>query len=159
MGKIIIVLHNIHSVYRLIEMAKLCSIFDVNLFVVSRAIGSAAQQGVPEASKLIFKSNRTLLIVNDLKEAINLLKPSKVYLLSAKPYAQTPLDINVLLKQLDQEDVMIVLSGIDSGFSRNELVLGEPVFLEFLANKDPGPIITAAIILYEIRRRAGINTI
>lgn len=158
MGKIIIVLHNVHSVYRLVEMAKLCDIFDINLFVVSRAIGSAAQQGIPEVSKLIFRSNRTLLIVNDLKEAINLLKPSRVYLLSVRPYAQTPLDISILLKQLSQEDIMIVFSGIDSGFSKNELVLGEPVFLEFLVNEDPGPIAAAAIILYEIKRRIGINT-
>ncbi|MEM2304915.1 MAG: RecB-family nuclease, partial [Candidatus Methanomethylicia archaeon] len=100
MGKIIIALHNVHSVYKIVEIAKLCDVFNVDLLVISRAVGSAAQQGISEASKLIFKSNKILLVVNDLKEAIDLIKPFKVYLLSAKPYAQAPLDINNLLKEL-----------------------------------------------------------
>ncbi|MEM1547241.1 MAG: RecB-family nuclease [Candidatus Methanomethylicia archaeon] len=154
MGKIIIALHNVHSVYKIVEIAKLCDVFNVDLLVISRAVGSAAQQGISEASKLIFKSNKILLVVNDLKEAIDLIKPFKVYLLSAKPYAQAPLDINNLLKELNQEDIMIVLPGTDLGFSRNELALGEPVFLKFLINKDPGPIATAAIILYEIKKES-----
>jgi|YelNatPaOPRAMG01_1025707.scaffolds.fasta_scaffold08133_5 SpoU rRNA methylase family enzyme len=152
MGRIIIVLHNVHNIYKIVEMAKLCDIFDVDLFVISRAIGSAAQQGISEASKLIFKRSKMLLIVNDLKEAIDLIKPLKVYLLSVKPHAQNPLNIGDLLKKLDQEDIMIVFPGLDSGFSRNELALGEPVFLEFLVNKDPGSIAAAAIILYEIKK-------
>ncbi len=78
----IIAYHNIHSQIKLEEFAKTVFAYDINLFVVSKATGVAAQGGIPYVSKLAFERKKKVLIVKDIFDAVELLKPRKIYLVT-----------------------------------------------------------------------------
>ena len=50
-----IVLHNVHSVQRIVDMVKVVKAFKniISMLIITKAIGAAAQSGVPEGLSLI----------------------------------------------------------------------------------------------------------
>ncbi len=100
----IIVYHNIHSQIKLEEFARTVFSYDIELFVVSKATGVAAQGGIPFVSRLAFEKNRKVLIVKDIFDAVELLKPKKIYLVTD--------DVDKKLSKNDiDNDTMIVFFG------------------------------------------------
>ena len=50
--------------------------------MVSKATGMAAQAGIPTVSRLVFEKGGRLLVTHTLEEALELLNPKKVYLIT-----------------------------------------------------------------------------
>ncbi len=110
--------HNVASVAKLVEFAKTALASDkVDLFIISKPQGSAAQTGVPEVHLLAYKLGKQLLVVRDLQQAIELLNPSKVIGIDREG---SPLDVS----KLDNR-TLLVFPGVPSGFTKQEMELME----------------------------------
>ncbi len=123
----IVVYHDVHSVAKLTEIYKVVKAFDVDLFVISRAQGGAAQSGIPEINVRAFMDGIKLLVVPDLKDAIELLKPERVIILSSR--AEKPLE------RLEKGD-MLVVTGTEPDVSKYDSI-GE---LRYVEPKELGDI-------------------
>ncbi len=143
MKNIIVCLHNITSSQRLIDFAKIVFNLGVDKLVITKASGTAAQVGIPEVGKLAFKLGKSLLILPDLKDSLELLKPSSVYLISSNAKDE----INIDNMKNNSDPILITFSGIESGFTKIEQSLGSYVKIPKLSG-DLGPEAEAAILLY-----------
>ena len=63
-------------------MARTALAYGAELVVVSKATGMAAQAGIPTVSRLVFEKGGKLLVTHSLEEALEILKPQKVYLIT-----------------------------------------------------------------------------
>ncbi|AWR97254.1 exonuclease [Acidianus sulfidivorans JP7] len=142
---IIVGLHNITSSQRLIDFARVIFNFDIKYFVITKVSGTAAQVGIPEISKLAFKNNKSIVILPDLKDAIDLLKPSKTILISHNQGQDFA--FSDIINKDSNETYYFVFSGIESGFSKLEQALGTTVKLSSIKS-DIGPTALASIFLY-----------
>lgn len=141
----VIGLHNVTSSQRLIDFARVVFNFDIKYLVITKASGTAAQVGIPEISKLAFKNNRSIIILPDLKDAVELLKPKETFLVSYNQGKEFPNDI---LKDINKdESYYFVFSGIESGFTKLEQSLGTTVKISNISS-DIGPAAMASIFLY-----------
>ncbi|RTZ68945.1 MAG: hypothetical protein DSZ30_03360 [Aquificaceae bacterium] len=77
-----VVFHNFASQIKLEEMARTALAYGAKLVVVSKATGMASQAGIPTVSRLVFEKGGRLLVTHTLEEALELLKPKKVYLIT-----------------------------------------------------------------------------
>ncbi len=143
---IVVVLHNVGSVQRLLDAAKAVFAFnDVELLVVSKPYGAAAQMGVPEAQKMAFKRGKSFMVLPDLGDAVELLRPDKIYTVSwdyGKPAGT--------LKTRGR--IMVIIGATDPGLTRKEALMGEPVYP--VSSPAPlGPVAEAAIMLLLLTSR------
>lgn len=117
-------LHNITSSQKLIDFSKIAfGIKHVKYLVVTKVGGTAAQSGIPEISKIAFKQNKAIIVLPDLKDAIDLIQPDITLLISQ--HAEKTLDLN---KILNYNKILVVFSGIEgNGFNKIEQSLGEYV--------------------------------
>ncbi len=84
-NNVIPVIHNPASVQKLLDAVKVSLGFGLKTIVVTKAVGTAAQQGVPEAFRLVLRSGgATLIVLPDIKDAVELLHPDSVYFLSTR---------------------------------------------------------------------------
>ena len=145
------VLHNVYSVQKVLDFVKLCITSDIiTLIVMSKVGGAAAQSGIPEAYKLIFKEGKNLLILNDVSDVVELLHTDKVYFITcSKDYEAT---LNDLVNDIvNGKKVIAVFNGSDVEFSRQELKYGlKTIIPEY--NKPISSISQATIVLYEVTR-------
>ncbi|MGC8607427.1 MAG: RecB-family nuclease [Vulcanisaeta sp.] len=111
------VIHNPASVQKLLDAIKVSLGFGVKTIVVTKAVGTAAQQGIPEAFRLVLKSGATLIVLPDIKDAIELLRPDSIYFLSTRG---NPMD------NIKGRTLMIVQAS-DQSFMQSELNLGQQV--------------------------------
>ncbi|MGB9709825.1 RecB-family nuclease [Infirmifilum uzonense] len=151
-NSIIPVLHNTQSSQRLAEVARTVYGLGFNYLIVTKAVGSAAQVGVPEAQKLAYKFGRNLLVLADLSEAIELLQPRKVLLVMPGKYGGRGLHeaLAEAAKELREGDkVFLVFGGVEPGLSQRELKLGEMVSPEGV-EEDIGTVALVAISLYRV---------
>lgn len=144
---VIPLLHNVYSQQRVIEVAKVAYGLGYRVFVVTKASGSAAQVGIPEAQKLALKLDRALIYLPDLPDAIELLKPEKVFLVLTRKYAPTP--ISEAVKDVSGK-MLVVFGGAEPGLSKKELELGVAVHPDGIV-EDVGSTGLAAISLYLLR--------
>jgi len=77
-----VIFHNFASQIKLEEMARTALAYGSKLIVVSKATGMAAQSGIPTVSRLVFERGGKLLVTHSLEEALEVLKPDKVYLIT-----------------------------------------------------------------------------
>ncbi|WP_338600009.1 RecB-family nuclease [Sulfolobus tengchongensis] len=117
-------LHNITSNQRLLDFSKLAfNLKYVKYLVITKVGGTAAQSGIPEISKLAFKYNKPILVLPELKDAIDLLKPEITVLVSQN--SEKLINFSDLGKY---SKLLVVFSGIEgSGFNKIEQSLGEYV--------------------------------
>ncbi|AAY80034.1 RecB-family nuclease [Sulfolobus acidocaldarius] len=140
MAKLIPVLHNVTSAQKLIDFAKLVFSLNINYLVATKVGGVASNVGVPEVNKLAFKLGKTFISLPDLKDAIELLSPDLVILLTSQ--AQKILETQVFN---DKNKIMLVFSGIENGFSKIDLSLGENYKLRNI-DVEISPIASIAVI-------------
>ena len=144
---VFIVLHNTHAVSKVIDTAQVVYGLGFDNFIVSKAEGSAAQTGVPEANKLAMKMNRRFMVLPSLKDVIELLGIEKPLLITSPVLTKERIDLNSLKSNVSSKDkLVIVVSGSNSSFSRKEMDLGKCTSLD--AKIDIGPSGTIAVILY-----------
>ncbi|MDT7863894.1 MAG: RecB-family nuclease, partial [Vulcanisaeta sp.] len=89
----------------------------VRTIVVTKAVGSAAQQGIPEAFRLVMRVGASLIVLPDIRDAVELLKPDHIYFLSTKGEIMGDLNGRVLL----------IVQASDQQFMPSELNLGRQV--------------------------------
>lgn len=144
---IYVVLHNVHSASKTVETAQVVYGLGFSNFVVSKAEGSAAQAGVPDANRLAMKMKQNFMVLPDLKDVLEVLSTERPLLIVSPMLTKERLDLEQLSELTKSgERVVIVLSGSTSSFSRKEMDLGECRSLD--ARVDIGPAGTAAILLY-----------
>jgi SpoU rRNA methylase family enzyme len=143
--KVIPVIHNVSSVQRVVDMARLVYSLGLDELVVSKAYGAAAQHGIPEAMRIALKAGKSLLVLPDLDDAVELLRPDEVLIVS---FERAELrDVEELIKGLEHKNVMVVFNGGEPDFSPEELKLGKTIYLPNVKAR-LGPIAEAGILLY-----------
>ena len=146
---IYVVLHNVHSASKTVETAQVVYGLGFSNFVVSKAEGSAAQDGVPAANRLAMKMKCNFMVLPDLKDVLEVLKIEHPLMITSPVLVKERLDFAGLSERMKSgERVAVILSGSNNSFSRKEMDLGECRSLE--ARVDVGPSGTAAIVLYTL---------
>jgi SpoU rRNA methylase family enzyme len=145
-----VVLHNVHSVSRVVETAQVVYGLQFPNYVISRAEGSAAQTGVPDANRLAIKMKCNFMVLPDLTDVFELLEVERPLLITSPVLTKERVDFTGLKSRVESgERVVIALSGGNSSFSRKEMDLGECRSLD--ARVDIGPAGTAAILLNSLK--------
>lgn len=140
----------VHNIYSSVKLSDLFTVITgipgVDLFIISKASSSAAQQGVPEVEKRAFMKGMKVLYVPDLSDVNEVLNPDAHYLIVPSRLAEDRLDYDELRRSMERGDKIVVsVSGSESTFSAKELGLGRPVHLG-VASVLP-PTASVAIIL------------
>lgn len=149
MKNVFVVLHNVHSVSKVIETAQVVYGLGFPNFVVSKAEGSAAQTGVPEANRLAMKMKGSFAVLPDLRDVLEMLDVEKPIIITSPVLVKQRVDISGLAKRIkDGGRMVIALSGSTSSFSRKEMDLGDCFSLN--AKVDIGPAGSAAVVLHGI---------
>ncbi len=148
-----IVLHNVHGVQRIVDMVKVVKAFKniISTLIITKAIGAAAQSGVPEGFKIAFKENLKMIYLQDLNDIKELINPEMIYLVTPRFTEEASKIVDLIKDIKNGKRVAIVFCGLDSGFTKSELKLGKPLCIENLQDYI-GPVAEAAIILYEIQK-------
>lgn len=146
---IYVILHNVQSASKTIETAQVVYGLGFSNFVVSKAEGSSAQAGVPDANRLAIRMKQNFMVLPDLKDVLDLLNFDHIILITSPKLVKEHVDFDQLFQRaLSGEKIAIALSGSNSSFSRKEMDLGDCKSLE--AEVDIGPAGSAAIILYSL---------
>jgi len=150
-ARVIPVLHNVSSVQRVTDFARLAYSLGYDTVVVSKAYGGAAQAGVPEAMRIALREGKSLLVLPDLADAVELLSPTSVILVT-HDYAEERVDPSSLPSLLGGPS-LIVFSGSDPDFSAGELKLAT-TRVYFKGVSRLGAVAEAALALYHARTGA-----
>ncbi|MHA2142041.1 MAG: RecB-family nuclease [Candidatus Thorarchaeota archaeon] len=149
MKNVYVVLHNAHAVSKVIETAQVVYGLGLPNYLVSKAEGSAAQTGVPEANRLAMKMKGSFAVLPDLRDVLEMLDVEKPIMITSPVLVKERVDVGKIARRIQGgERIMIVLSGSNSSFSRKEMDMGECMSLE--ARVDIGPAGSAAIVLHGI---------
>jgi SpoU rRNA methylase family enzyme len=151
LNNVYVILHNVHSASKTIETAQVVYGLGFSNFIVSKAEGSAAQAGVPDANRLAMKMKKNFMVLPDIKDVLELLSIDNPLLITSPRLTKERLDLKELSERTESgERIALFLSGSSSSFSRREMDLGECRSLE--AHVDIGPSGSAAIILYALTK-------
>ena len=151
-NKVYVILHNVHSASKTIETAQVVYALGFPNYVVSKAEGSAAQSGVPDANRLAIKMKQNFMVLPDLKDVLDLFNFDYALLVTSPKLVKEHVDMSQIAQRaLNGEKIAIILSGSNSSFSRKEMDLGDCKSLE--AKVDLGPSGSAAIILYSLLKQ------
>ena len=144
-----VVLHNVHSASKTIETAQVVYGLGFPNFVVSKAEGSSAQSGVPDANRLAIRMQQNFMVLPDLRDVLEVLNIEYSLFVTSPKLVKEHVDLDQLAEQTKSgKRIAIVVSGSNSSFSRKEMDLGDYKSLE--AEVDIGPSGSAAIILYSM---------
>ncbi len=148
---VFLTLHNAHSRSIIVQFVQTALGFGFKHLILSKASGSAATAGVPEAFKLSFPRKASIIIMNNLSEAIELIKPQEVYLILSKKYAPTPLDFQQVAEHLNNGDrIAFIFGGSSPGLSRKDLDLGMACHVTWV-EEEISPIAYLGILLDNLR--------
>ncbi len=151
-NNVYVILHNVHSASKTIETAQVVYALGFPNYVVSKAEGSAAQSGVPDANRLAIKMKQNFMVLPDLKDVLDLFNFDYALLVTSPKLVKEHVDMSQIAQRaLNGEKIAIILSGSNSSFSRKEMDLGDCKSLE--AKVDLGPSGSAAIILYSLLKQ------
>jgi len=124
--------HDVHSAAKLHEIARIAFAYsNVDVFVISRPQGAAAQTGVPDVHLAAAKKGKKILVVPDLKDAVDILKPGKVFIITRK--AERELDP----EEVGRED-MVVIAGTEPDAAKFDVNGLEPRRVEPAGMGDVG---------------------
>lgn len=136
-----VVVYNISSASKMLEFAKLTYGFGLRKLVLAKIFGAAAQQ-IGDLFKLAFKMGKEVLVLNDLFDVIDVLRPDAILALS-KPDVAEPLVVP------DASRLALIVHGSDFSFSQKELPQGAKVV--YAVDRDIGSLGQLAIALYTLQ--------
>ncbi len=154
--ELIVVVSNVSSPQRLIDFAKLVYGLS-NLrssLVFTRVSGMAAQTGVPEVSKYLYRLGKPLLILPSPNDVIDLLRPDKVLVIAKTEISR---DIEEVVSDL-RGRVALIINGSDTPPPKTELSLGDHVMVRELDPSSP-PQAVLAVMLYVITKKYVVKNI
>ncbi|UCH04732.1 MAG: hypothetical protein JSW05_00805 [Candidatus Thorarchaeota archaeon] len=147
-----VVLHDVHAVSKVVETAQVVYGLGFPNFVVTKAEGSAAQTGVPEANRLAMKMKGSFMVLPDLRDALDVMNVERPLLITSPMLTKEHINIKAIMSRVKSgERVVVALSGSNKSFSRKEMDMGECFSLD--ARVDIGPAGSAAVVLH------GLNAI
>ncbi len=145
------VLHNVSSAQRVREFAQLTLGMNCPCCVISQAKGAAATTGVPAAVKMLTREGKTsLLYLENLKDASEILQPSKIILLISKKFAKTKFEPQLVIEEAKTGKVLLVVGGTSPGLTRRELDMGDVSYIVD-SKYEIGPIAQMGIALHAIK--------
>ena len=149
-GKLIVHLHNFSSINHCREFVKIALGLGARDIVLSKAAGTGATSGVPIAQKLAHSKQANLLYLQNIDDAIELVKPDEIYLFIKHPFAKETLNPEKIAESYKKEKtILLVFGGADPGLSKQELDKGTPVYFDKL--KELGCLGEVTLALYLIR--------
>ncbi|MFX0117136.1 MAG: RecB-family nuclease [Candidatus Hodarchaeota archaeon] len=143
-----VTLHNVFSQTMVRNFTSTALALGCKTVIISRAHGSAAMSGVPEAQKVALKADGSLLFFRDLPDALELLSPKITYLVISDRFASQQLDFTAISNQIREEKIMIVFGGSSPGLTRKELDMGQPVYIR----QTSGPLSAVAELAITLDR-------
>lgn len=150
---LIVVYHDVANARKLEEFAKTAFAFNTDILIISRPMGEARSSGVPAVEHLAALVGRTMLVVEELAEGVDMFSPDNVYLLERSRESKE-LDPEAIAGELKGEgEVMLVFGAVDPPGLKAQVEKGVPVHLP--STEGLSEIGLAAIVLYEIRRTEG----
>ena len=149
-GDVIVVLHDVASVQRLVDMARLVYGLGVKTFVASKVYGAAATNGIPEVTRLALRMGRGFYVVSTAAEAVELLRPDTVLVVSYEH--GEPVDPSEAVG-LFKGRTVVIFGGTDASPTREEASLGKPIYPRGAGSR-LGPIAEAAIVLFPLVSRS-----
>ncbi|RUM47880.1 MAG: recombinase RecB [Hyperthermus sp.] len=153
---LIVVLHDVSSAQRLIDMARLVYGMGFKYFIASKVYGAAASSGVPEASRLALRLGRFFSVLPSVREAVEIFEPSMTLIVSYEH--GEPLSLEEVGELIERErKVLLVLGGIEPGPGKDVVGLGKPIYIRGVESRI-GAVAEAALILYEASRRLSAST-
>lgn len=140
---ITVAVYNISSLPRLMEFARVTYGFGVKRLAAVRVFGSAAQQ-IGDLFKYAFKMGGEVLVLNDLRDLEEVLRPDTIIALTRADKGVEPLD------KPPEGRVVIVVSGSDLPLTQRELPQGAR--LTYAVEEDIGSVGQLAVALYRLRK-------
>jgi SpoU rRNA methylase family enzyme len=138
--ELVVAVYNISSVPKMLELAKITYGFGVRRFALIKVFGAAAKQ-IGVLFKLAIMMVGEVLVFNDVKDAVEVLRPDVVYAL-VRPDRDT--------KPVERAGgrVMLLVHGSDLVFSPRELPPN--AVLSHAVEKDIGSAGQLAVALYKL---------
>jgi len=155
MVEVFVVLNNVSSPQRLIDTAKVtysANMSFVKGFIAVKVTGMAAQTGVPEVSRLAYKLNKTFIVLPTIKDAMEILKPTKTVMLVDSEVSEDLSNLEIS----GNDRILLIVSGVENGFTKAELGLGTPVTIKEFTQLPPAP--ATAIALYILKNKIETQT-
>ncbi|MGC9112260.1 RecB-family nuclease [Acidilobus sp.] len=151
MRKVIPVIHNTSSVQRLVDMARIVLSMNIDLLVATKVYGAAAQSGIAEAFRLLLKAGKGLVVLPELKDAVETYDGMQVFLVDKEHAAELVDPLSGDFVTGSSSPLMLVFNGSDTPFSPQELSLGKPIYIKGLSYR-AGSTAEASLLLYGILR-------
>ncbi|ADL18691.1 RecB-family nuclease-like protein [Acidilobus saccharovorans 345-15] len=151
MRKVIPVIHNTSSVQRLVDMARIVLSMNIDLLVATKVYGAAAQSGIAEAFRLLLKAGKGLVVLPELKDAVETYDGTQVFLVDKEHAAELVDPLSGDFTAGSNSPLMLVFNGSDAPFSPQELSLGKPIYIKGLSYR-AGSTAEASLLLYGILR-------
>lgn len=145
-----ILLHDVSSTSRLSDFFRTIIAYRdyIEMFIISKVTGAAAQFGIAEISKGLFKSNIRFLLLGDIHE-LNDVFPEYQIIQFTATYGKEFKSFQELAPSGTGKTVL-AFSGSDIGFSKNELLPGAILLKPFGIGKELPPQSYLAIALHLI---------
>ncbi len=154
---LVVVIHNVSSVHRVTEFAKLIAGLGLKYVIYTKVTGAAAQQGIPEAFKIAAKQGSTILVLPDITDVYELIRPERTYFLVTETtherQAVRLVDIidEILSLTGQGKKIVLVVNGSDLPFTPRETQGG--ILVKVLNARLPSTAVLA-LALYEIIRKS-----
>ena len=148
MGEILVVMHDVSSAQRLIDMARLVYGLGLRQFIATKLYGAAASSGVPDVMRLALRLNRGFHVLPHVRDAVEAFGPSKVILVS-HDYGESLSLSDIVARLSSEKKVLLVFGGSETAPGKDIAGLGEAIYPAGLEAR-VGPVAEAAIILYSL---------
>lgn len=141
-----IALYSPSSVNVIVDFVKSMYVFKETIPVIIKPIGAGAQIGVPEAYKYSYRSSKPLIILPELNDVIEVLKPSKVFYYSN-------LGVEVEAEEIKKHDNYVIIFSGEVELSKKELINVEPISIKGVPKELP-VLSLATLVVYLITRES-----
>lgn len=146
MKRLVVLLHDVSSAQRLIDMARLVYGLGLREFLASKVYGAAASSGVPEVSRMALKMGRVFAVLPGARDAVEVVNPEAVIIVSREYGEVMSLDEIAEAVKTVEGSVLLVFGGIDAAPSKDVAAMGKAVYPRG-AETRLGPVAEAAMIL------------
>jgi len=149
--EIIPLLHNTSSIQRMLDFARLVVSLRLKRLVLTKVYGAAAQHGLGDLGRILYKSGVSLLILSDLSDAVELLKPDITFIVTK---SNNPSSFDPLNPPTVRGRVLVAFNGGEPDFTPEESSLGKPIYPRGTEGR-MGPNAEASLVLYSLTRSVG----
>ncbi|MCG3217889.1 MAG: hypothetical protein KAR35_02730 [Candidatus Heimdallarchaeota archaeon] len=147
---LLITLHNVGSSQRCQEFVQIASGLGFKNLAITKASGSAASRGIPQAQKIAVKSNANFMFLGNISDVIEVYNPDEIILVAPPPFGDDLWNPEEVKKESEEKRLLLIFGGSSPGLSRRELDMGKAVNLDVPI--EVGSIGTLAIALYELKK-------